>query len=147
MIGMQQITREHFDLHVDKRLRFRTRLYFVMALILLGVVVYRLFADGGSYWYALAAFLLGGGIGVLFSRMFKIDWDHDARKIVSRLDIYGGILLASYVAFEILSRKYLESQFSGPFALTIVFSLLSGVVIGRGVGMTRTMMRVMREHI
>ena len=141
------ITSDHLDRHVDSRLRNRTRIYFVISGILAIVVVYRLFAEAGDPLLPIVLFAAGLAGGIVFSRMYKISWDHDAQKIVSRLDIYGGVILALYIVFEIFSRRYLEAHFSGPQALTLVFSLLSGVIIGRGIGMLRTMIRVIRTNI
>lgn len=58
--------------HLDKRLRFRLRLYFIISLILLGVLAYNLLRGTLSVNYGFIGLLAGVGIGIISSRMFHI---------------------------------------------------------------------------
>jgi hypothetical protein len=141
------IGREHIDLHVDSRLRTRIRMYIGIAAVLVVAVAYRMWEEGGNFWYTLAALAVGMFAGFLFSRMYKIEWNKEGRKVMSRLDSIGGVVLACYIAFEIAGHLFFDQYFSGPSALTLILALAAGAVLGRGLGMARTMMHVLRENV
>jgi hypothetical protein len=142
-----EITGEHLDLHVAPKLRNRIRLYLVLSLVILGVIIYRLFLNDGTAVYSVGTFFFGIIAGVLFSRMYKISWDENAQKVVSRLDMYGGILLGAYVVFEVVGEYVIRQNFVGPAILTMVLSLAGGALLGRGIGMGRTMVEAVRESL
>jgi uncharacterized membrane protein YqgA involved in biofilm formation len=141
------VTREHVDQHVPKNLRNRVRTYLALAVIIVVVIGYRLFVDQEDLWYAVLAFVIGSAVGIVVSRMYKIWWDTDAEKVASRLDIYGIVLLVAYVAFELLGEHYIRQTFAGPMILTMILALSGGAVLGRGIGIGRTMFRVLRANI
>ena len=142
-----KVTRSHLDQHIPNSLRNRVRIYLVLAVIIMGAIIYRLFVDQEDIWYALLAFVIGTVVGIVVSRMYKIWWDTDAQKVASRLDIYGILLLVTYIAFELLGENYIRMIFAGPMILTMILALSGGAVLGRGIGIGRTMIRVLRANI
>ena len=135
------ITREHLDSHVHPRLRRRVRIYLVLSLGIIIAIVYRIIAHDGGVLYPAAALAIGIIIGILLSRMFNVSWDKDAEKVVSRIDIYGTILLVAYIIFEISGEHLIRQWFSSSEALTLILSLAGGAVLGRGLGMARRMIK------
>ena len=72
--------------HLDKKLRRRMIMYFIMSVIILGVVIYEFIITSISRRLALVAIAVGLGIGLLTHRMFKIYRHEDEAKIMSRID-------------------------------------------------------------
>jgi len=142
-----ELNRGHLDQHVDPRLRTRIRIYVGIAAVLILFVMYRMFEEGQDFWYTLAALAVGIVAGFLFSRMFNIHWDVEGKKVMSRLDSLGGVVLACYIAFELGGHFFFEQYFSGPSALTLILALAAGAVLGRGLGMARTMLQVLRANV
>jgi hypothetical protein len=142
-----EITSEHLEKHVHKRLRNRVRLYLGVSVVLIVVIIYRMLVDGGGFLFPLIALVVGLGIGLLLARMFKVSWDTDAEKVVSRMDIYGTSLLIFYIILEMTGEHYIRQWFTGSEVLTIILALAGGAVLGRGFGMSQSMMRVLRENI
>jgi hypothetical protein len=142
-----EITRAHLDTHVDSRLRRRVRLYLGISLAIIVAIMYRTFVSGGSFVYPVLALVIGLVIGALLSRMYIVSWDKDAAKVVSRMDIYGTMLLIVYIIFEISGEHFIRQWFSGPEVLTIILSLAGGAVLGRGIGMGRKMLQILRASI
>src|SRR5689334_555713 len=91
----------HHAHHIDKRLRFRIRLYLIISLILVGVFVYNVLRGALRLDYGILGLIAGIFIGIFTSRMFHTSWDHDAKKVVSRLDMFGIGILIVYIGFEI----------------------------------------------
>jgi hypothetical protein len=141
------VTRAHVNEHIPKALQNRVRIYLLIALIIVCAIMYRLFVDKEDALYALLAFALGAGVGIVVSRMYKIWWDTDAAKVASRLDIYGVILLVAYVIFEITGEHYIRQIFAGPMILTMILALSGGAVLGRGIGIGRKMLSVLRANV
>jgi len=144
---MTDITREHLDQHVHSRLRTRVRLYLGISMLIIIAILYRVITSGGGIWYPIIAFAIGLGVGALLSRMFMVSWDKDANKVISRIDTYGTVLLIAYVIFELTGEHFIRQWFAGPEVLTIILSLAGGAVLGRGIGMARKMLTVLRENI
>jgi hypothetical protein len=141
------ITSEHLDQHVHKRLRTRVRLYLGISVVIIIAILYRIIVHGGGILYPLAALAVGLVIGIFLSRMFKVSWDKDAEKVVSRIDIYGVVFIVAYIILESFGENLIRQWFTGPEVLTIILSLVGGAVLGRGLGISRKMMQVLRENI
>ncbi len=127
--------------------QLRVRLYLGISVAIIIAISYRVVVHGGGVTYPVVAFAIGLGVGALLSRMFTVSWDKDAEKVVSRMDIYGTILLIVYIIFELFGEHLIEQWFSGPEVLTVILSLAGGAVLGRGLGMSRKMLQVLRENI
>ena len=143
----ENITREHLDQHVHTRLRTRVRLYLGISVAIIIAIIYRVVMHGGGILYPLLALAIGVGVGILFSRMFNVSWDKDAEKVVSRMDVYGTIFLVAYIIFEISGEYFIRQWFGGAEVLTIILSLAGGAVLGRGLGMGKKMLQVLRANI
>ena len=144
---MAEITRAHIDRHVNSRLRTRIRLYLGISILIVLAIAYRIWQDGGGILYPAAALAIGIVVGSLVSRMFNVSWDAQAEQVVSRIDTYGGALLIVYVIFEITGEHFIRQWFVGPEVLTIILALAGGAVLGRGIGMGRKMMQVLRANV
>jgi hypothetical protein len=122
-------------------------MYLGISCAIVVAILYRVLAHRGGVLYPSLALAIGIVVGVLLSRMFNVSWDKDAAKVVSRIDMYGAILLVAYVIFELFSKNLIRQLFSGPEVLTIILSLAGGVVLGRGLGMARKIFQVLRANI
>src|SRR5476651_289120 len=87
--------------HIDKKLKFRVRLYSLISLVMLGIVLYEIFIKIIPLPFAVVGIFVGLFLGIISARMYHLSWNHDAKKIVSRLDIIGIIILVCYMAFVI----------------------------------------------
>jgi hypothetical protein len=122
-------------------------MYLGISAAIIAVILYRIFAYGGGALYPLIALAVGLCVGLLLARMFAVSWDSDAEKVVSRMDAYGIAFLVVYIIFEVLGEHFIRSWFAGPEVLTVILSLAGGAVLGRGWGMARRMLAVLRENV
>jgi len=142
-----KLTREHLDAHIDRRLRMRVRLYLGISILIIAAIIYRVAVHGGGVLYPLIALVVGICVGSLLARMYLVSWDKNAAKVVSRIDTYGVVLLVVYVIFEISGEHLIGKWFSGPEILTLVLALAGGAVLGRGIGIGRKMVQVLRTSL
>ena len=144
---MPEVPREHIGKHVHTRLRRRIQLYLGISILIVLAILYRILVDGGGFLYPLVALVVGIAAGLLFSRMYSVSWDTKAEQVVSRIDMYGAIVLAVYVVFELTGEQLIRERYTGPEVWTIILALAGGAVLGRGLAIGRRMMRVLRENI
>jgi len=94
----------------------------------------------------IIALLTGIILGILTSRMYHISWDKNAKKVISRLDIYGVIILILYIVLEIF-RDRIVGFVTNDFEVgTIGFALLAGIMFGRVLGTRGKIIKVLHEH-
>lgn len=132
--------------HVDKKIKTRFRIYFVLAIIMLLVILYDLFKNILSIEFAFVGMLIGIGAGIVSSRMNHLSWDKDGEKIVSRLDIFGIIILVAYIIFAIFRTKLISYFVHGPVVGAISFSIIAGIMIGRVLGTRGKILKILREE-
>lgn len=132
--------------HVDKKLSQRMKIFFFISLALIAVVIYEVIITWYNPLFAVWFELLGIVIGILVSRMFHISWDEDEQQVISRMDKLGGIILWSYILFS-LSRHYLLSIFIPTgFVFVVTFTLVSGIMIGRFLGMRYNILKILKDN-
>lgn len=132
--------------HLDKRLRFRLRIYFLISIILIGIFFFIIFRGALRIDLGIIGIAVGIVIGIFTSRMFHTSWDKNAKKVVSRLDVYGVIILILYIAFEI-SRERIVGFITHDFETgTIGFAVLTGIMFGRIIGTRGRIIDVLREQ-
>lgn len=132
--------------HLDKRLKFRLRIYFVIAIIMLGIVFYNFIIGKIGLSFSVFGILMGIFVGIISARMYHISWNHNASKVVGRLDLFGIFILVFYIIFE-LSRERIVSYFvQGPTVGAISFSILAGIMIGRVLGTRGRIIKVLQQQ-
>lgn len=132
--------------HIDKKLKFRLRLYALISLIMLGIVIYEIFIKILPTEFAAVGIFIGLFIGVITARMRHLSWDKDAKKIVSRLDVVGIIILVFYMGFVFLRSRLIGIFVQGPVVGAVGFSITAGVMFGRIVGTRNAIMEILRER-
>ena len=132
--------------HLDKRLRFRLRLYFLITLILLGILIYDMARGALRFNYAFLGLLAGAGVGIISSRMFHTSWDKDAKKVISRLDTFGLGILILYIVFEVLQDKIVTLFTHDVQVATTGFAVLAGSMLGRFIGSRGKIIEILKEQ-
>ncbi len=143
---MQNHIRRNVHKHVDKKLRNRLRLYVFISLILIGIVLFEVCTNVVSFPLALVGIVIGICFGFITSRMYHISWDHDAKQIVSRLDLFGIIILISYIIFSVFRKHIIEYFIHGPAVGGVSLSIATGVMIGRILGTRGKIITILKEQ-
>lgn len=132
--------------HLNKRLRFRLRLYFLISLVLIGILLYNILRGALRIDYGLFGLVTGVGIGIISSRMFRISWNKNAKKVVSQLDTFGIGILILYFLFEILRGTIVSFFTNGVQVSTVGFAVLAGIMFGRAMGTRGKIIEVLEEQ-
>lgn len=132
--------------HIDKGLRRRLYLYFGVSVILIGVFVFNIFRGALRIDLGFVGLLIGIGLGVITSRMFHTSWNDDTKKVVSRLDAFGVVILILYILFEIF-RERIVGYFTHDFQVgTVGFAILAGIMFGRVLGTRGRIIQILKEQ-
>jgi predicted Na+-dependent transporter len=133
--------------NVQKGLRVRLGIYITLAILLCAVLFYRILVSHLNLFFPIAGLVIGGIWGFYISRIYKIYWDEKAEKVIFRLDVYSIILLIVYIFFEIYREKIVDYFISGPAIALTSFTLLTGAIIGRVVGIRRKIKVTLKENL
>ena len=133
--------------HIDRKLIFRIRIFYVIGIILTGLMLYDVLEGIIGIELSLGGFLLGLFLGFIATRMFMIHWHEERAKVVSRFDTIGIIIMLFYVAFSI-SRSWLFGHWIHGSVLTaFTYSILAGIMIGRIAGMRLKIKNILSKQL
>lgn len=132
--------------HIDRRLRMRLRIYFAISAILILLLIYNVYRGSLRLDFGLVGLMIGLGLGIITSRMYHISWDKDAKKVISRLDAYGIVILILYILLEVFRGKVV-GFFTHNFEVeTVGFAVLAGIMFGRVIGTRGKIIRILTEQ-
>jgi len=92
--------------NVSKRLMIRQVIFFVIVSILMVISIENVLKEKIGVILAISGFVFALAIGLALSRMFRIFWNQEQEKVVSKLDMLGTILLMGYICAEV-GRKFI----------------------------------------
>lgn len=145
MPKVQRSLRKHIH-HIDKKLRFRLRLYSIISLVMLGIVLYEILIKILPLEFAVVGIFIGLFLGIISARMYHLSWSKDAQKIVSRLDVIGIIILVIYIAFVIVRSRLIAYFVAAPMVGAVGFSITAGIMIGRVIGTRNAIIEILEER-
>lgn len=132
--------------HIDRKLIFRIRIFYVIGIILTGLMLYEVLEGIIGIELSIGGFLVGLFLGFIATRMFIIHWHEEKAKVVSRFDSIGIVVMLLYVAFS-ASRTWLFGHWiQGSILTAFTYSILAGVMIGRLVGMRLKIKNILSEQ-
>jgi len=113
---------------------------------MLGVVLYEIFIKILPLEFAVVGIFIGLLLGIISARMYHLSWNHDAKKIVSRLDVIGIIILVLYMGFVIVRSRLIGYFVAAPVVGAVGFSTTAGVMLGRVIGTRNAIIEILKER-
>lgn len=133
--------------HMDKKLRRRIRMFFVIIFIIACVLGYELFMGEVTLVNIILGIIIGGLVGLVLGRMFKIYWHPEDKKVVGRLDVIGIGALFFYILFAIYREEIFAHYVDASHLRGFVFSTVAGVMIGRILTMGFHIKKVIKTNV
>lgn len=134
--------KKHLDVKLARRIRFLTIILCVMT----AVLFYNVYISHIRFLLVFAGMSLGGAVGFLAGRMFLLKWHEQESKIISKIDILGGVVLVVYVAVSILRSWIFAHWFRGLILTSFTFSFVEGAMIGRLLSMRFVIQKILLEQ-
>ena len=132
--------------HIDKKLLKRMMVYFIMSLVIFTIMIYEVVIWSAPVWIVFIAVVIWLLLGSVTHRIFRISWHEDEKKVISRIDRTGIIILVIYILFSIFRGKIIAYFFQWSAVLAITMSLVFGLMAGRVYGMRKRIMAVLQEQ-
>jgi len=128
---------------IDSKLVTQLRLFSIIALAMLGVILFDVARNEISILLAVSGLLIGVAVGIVVSRMRRLSWDEQARKVIAQIDWIGAGILVLYIVFT-LTRNWLfghwvQGAMLGVFTLAITAGSMLGRVFGIRYGIRKTL--------
>ncbi len=130
---------------ISNRLKTRSALFLLIAIVMLGIMAYDVIRGDAAWWMALAGIAVGLVIGFIFGRLARVRWHETEEKIVMQNDAMSVVLIVVYIGLAMLRNVLLHDILSGAALLAVTFALASGILFGRFLGMHISIMRVLHE--
>jgi len=117
---------------LDRRLRLSLGLFFLISVIMLGLLISHVARGDGSLSWAVLSLVLGGILGWIVTRVTVLHWDDARHAVVSQMDAFGVVVLCLYLLF-LFTRDRLTGRWidDAPLVSMIGLGLTAGTMIGR----------------
>lgn len=132
--------------HVHNRILVQLFIFAAFIIGVTGFITYDMVQEHMSILWVIGAVAIGVGVGLAMGRIFALKWHEDTQKVILQMDKLSFLLIAGYVAFRILSEQFLGHILHGQELTVITFSLLGGIMIGRLVGMLRSISTILKTQ-
>jgi hypothetical protein len=101
---------------------------------------------GGLGWLVvLAGLVVGGLLGLLATRMNRLEWDGFAQKVVGKIDALGLVILVLYVVFSVFRSRLVHLWVHGPISGATSLAVLAGLMLGQVYGIRFGLRRLAQE--
>src|SRR5690349_3828846 len=97
---------KHARKFVERKLVIRLYIFFIVMILLLGIIAYEISNQYIPFYKAASAFSIGILTGVVFSRRKKIFWEEETSMVIARMDRIGIILLVVYLPYVIFRHRW-----------------------------------------
>jgi len=132
--------------HVDKKLLRRLKMLALIVFVMASLLVYDVITSRINILFVIIGIIIGVGIGIIVGRMFSIEWHVEESKVISRLDLIGGIILIVYIVLSIFRHWIFAHWFTGAILSAFTISFAEGVMIGRILSLRFFIKKVLTEQ-
>ncbi len=138
--------KKHYSNFTHRTLMFRLYVYYFITIAMLGLVAFDILTGQVNVVLDLIAIVCGFGIGMLTSRTSHITFDKRLKKIISRMDFFGIIVVIVYTVFSLIRENIITFFVHGPAVGAVSFALITGVMGGRVFGIRQTIVNVLAQE-
>lgn len=132
--------------HVHRRILVQLAIFAVVTLVIFAVVVSDIIHTNTNFLWVIGALIVGLAVGLAVGRIFALKWHEDTQKVILSVDKSSILLVALYIIFRIGSEKLFGEFLHGEELTIVTFTILGGIMVGRVLGMMRSLTRVLKEQ-
>jgi len=129
--------------HIDRRILTQVRILTVIALAMLGILVVDVAQGTLGVAWAAAGLLVGAALGVIASRIRRLEWDDQTSRVIARLDAIGAVILVGYIAAMLAPDWVLGHWVEGPALAALGLGVTAGALAGQVLGTRRGVRKVL----
>lgn len=132
--------------HIHNRIIVQLCIFAAIILGFGGIITYDMLQEQMNVLWVAISLVIGVLVGLAVGRIFSLKWHEDTQKVILSIDKLSILLIAAYVVFRIGSEQLLGHYLHGQELTIITFTVLVGIMIGRVVGMLRTIVKILKEQ-
>lgn len=132
--------------HVERKLIIRLRIFFIVFIVLIGIIVYEINRQYLPAAACIGAIMLGVLIGAVFVRRKRIYWEEETARVIARMDRLGIGLLIIYIIFAISRHWLLHQWLHGDELTAFSLSLAAGAMLGRLLSMRSQIRQILKDR-
>jgi hypothetical protein len=133
------------DKPVDRRIVRQVIVLAVVALVLLGFVVWQVVRDTLGPGWAVGGLLVGSAVGIVASRTKRLQWDERTGRVISRIDRIGAVLLVAFLLSIIIRSWVLGHWVEGAALSALGLSITAGTLAGQALATRRGVREVLNS--
>ncbi|MDF3076406.1 MAG: hypothetical protein K0S09_295 [Sphingobacteriaceae bacterium] len=130
---------------MQRKLRYRLRIFYAILLIMSAILTYDLFTEVITVWLALGGFGLGVVIGFAVGSISTVLWHEETSKVISKMDWAGGIVLLLYLSFSFSKKWIFGHWLHGEILSAFCFSTVAGIMLGRLISTRKQVKGILKE--
>jgi hypothetical protein len=132
--------------YVERKLMRRLRIFFVVFIILIGVIIYEISQQYLEASACVGAMMLGMLSGAVFVRRKRIYWEEETSQIIARMDRIGIGLLIIYILFSVIRHFFLHNWLHSHRLTAFSLSLTAGAMLGRLLSIRSQVRQILKER-
>ena len=132
--------------HLHRRLFIQLILFFVIAIVMFGLVILDAITSHLNIWWILLGAIAGTIVGYVVGKAFKLNWHQDSQRIIMNVDRTGFIIIILYVLIRTLFNSEAKQFVSGVELLAVTYSVLGGIMVGRLASMGHRIIAILRDQ-
>ncbi|HYF32284.1 MAG TPA: hypothetical protein VD993_14270 [Chitinophagaceae bacterium] len=132
--------------YVERKLLRRLRIFFVVFILLMGVIIYEIVYQHLEAAACVGAMMMGMLVGAVFVRRKRIYWEEETSQVIARMDKIGIALLVVYILFAVARHWFLHQWLTGNRLTAFSFSLAAGAMLGRLLSIRSQIRQILKER-
>lgn len=132
--------------HVHGRLWWRQLIYLIAAAVLTALIIYDMATGAVGWYFEVLAYAIGTLVGYGYGRLARVRWHETDEHVMIQNDAVSILIIIAYLVLRSGSDFLLRDWFTGAALSAITFAFLAGILLGRYLGIIRSIYRVLREQ-
>lgn len=132
--------------YVERKLIRRLWIFFVVFVLLIGVIVYEISQQYLEASACVGAMMLGILSGAVFVRRKRVYWEEETSQVIARMDRIGIWLLVIYILFAVARHLLLHNWLTGHRLTAFSLSLAAGAMLGRLLSIRSQVRQILKER-
>jgi hypothetical protein len=111
-----------------------------------GLGIYHIVVKDLNATTALVAIAGGIGLGLLIGRVYNVVWHEETGQAISKMDVFGVVILIGYILFAVFRRKLFGHWFAGQQLSSFIIWISAGVMLGRLLTLRKMVINVLKNQ-
>ena len=130
----------------EKRIKLKLYIHIIGDILILSLGIYYLIKNNNLIIYSFIILIIGFFIGLLKSRISKIEIQKDAKTYIRKIDIVGIIILFLCIVISIFRKKLLAKYFVGQQITVLIIWFIFGMVVGKIIMLKKLLIKLNNKN-